>query len=224
MLHFSYLCADNKNSSAASSDPLPEAKDSERAFRIGIGTRPFTDEKPAPSLDHAGDIQLSAISAAQRGRSGLFHGRAFHPERVNLCMARDWRRVCEDQHERKCEFPALEIEDSVSTASPQELPVIDGRRMCLRRLPEGSRYIALSYCWPRVNTFVTSKSTVMELFTPGSLRERRNSFRLFKMLFTASMNSVNNTYGSMRYALSKMMRNTKVLKYNRWIMFTDLRS
>ena len=168
---FSYFYAGNRGSNAAALDSLFEARDSQRAYRIGIGARAPTDGRAVPYLDHAGDIQLSAISAAQYGMSGLCHGRVINSERANMVMARDWLSECESNHKQKCSLPAMEIGESASPASPRDLLVIDVLRMCLCQMPYGSRYIALSYCWPKVNIFVTTKSVKEDMFIPGALRD-----------------------------------------------------
>ena len=168
---FSYLYAENTNSNAASVDSLLKARDAQQAYRIGIGARAPTDGQTVPYLDHAGDIQLSAISAVQDGMSRLCHGRVINSERANMVMARDWLSECESNHKHKCSLPAMEIGESASPASPRDLLVIDVLRMCLCQMPHGSRYIALSYCWPKVNTFVTTKTVKEELFIPGALED-----------------------------------------------------
>ena len=176
---FSYLYADNRGQNAASVDSLFEARDSQQAYRIGIGTRAPTDGRAVPYLDHAGDIQLSAISAAQFGMPRLFHGRGINSERANMCMARDWLSECESHHKQKCSLPAMGIGEPASP-SPRDLLVIDVLRMCLCQMPHGSRYIALSYCWPKVNNFVTTKSVKEELFIPGALED--NEERLIQTI------------------------------------------
>ena len=168
---FSYLYADNGGSNAAALDSLIDARDSQRAYRIGIGARAPTDGRAVPYLDHAGDIQLSANSAAQYGMSRLYHGRVINSERANMGMARHWLSECESHHKQKCSLPAMEIGGSASPASPRDLLLIDVLRMNLCQMPCGSRYIALSYCWPKGNTFVTTKSTKEELFIPGALSD-----------------------------------------------------
>ncbi len=168
---FSYLYADNRGSNAASVDSLFVGRDSQRAYRIGIGPRAPTDRQAVRNLDHAGDIQLSAISAAQYGMSRLCHGRIINSDRLNMGMARDWLTECENHHKQKCSLPAMTIRASASPASPRDLLVVDVLRMCLCQMPHGSRYIALSYCWPKVNTFVTTKSMKEELSIPGALRD-----------------------------------------------------
>ena len=178
---FSYLYADNRGSNTASVDSLVGSKDLQRAYRIGIGARAPTDGRAVPYLDHAGDIQLSAISAAQYGMSRLFHGRAIHSERVYMGLARDWLIECESHHKQKCSLPAMAIGGPASPAGPRDLLVVDVLRMCLCQMPQGSRYIALSYCWPpNANTFVTTKSMKEELSVPGALRD--NEMKLIQTI------------------------------------------
>ena len=131
-------------------------------------------------LLHEGDIQLSAVSAAQHGMPRLCHGRVLNSERVSMAMAREWLGECEIHHKQKCSLPNMVFEGSASLPGPRDLLVVDVRRMNLCRVPHRSRYIALSYCWPKVNTFVTTKSNVTELYIPGALRD--NEERIFQVI------------------------------------------
>ena len=171
---FSYLYADNRGSNAATVDSVSEKRDSQQAYRIGIGFRDLFHSfvplgKPFPHI--AGDIQLSAISAVQCGMPRLCHGRVFKTERVDMGMASDWLSECENHHKQKCALPDMAAGDSASPAGPQDLLVVDVLLMNLCRMPHGSRYMTLSYCWPKVNTFVTTKSNVTELYIPGALKD-----------------------------------------------------
>ena len=170
---FSYLYADNRGSNAASVDSLVGSTEFLRAYRIGIGARVLIDGEVVQYFKHVGDIQLSAISAAQHSMPGLFHGRVFDPRCVNMAMARDRLSECETHHQQKCLLPDLLSGASVTPASPRDLLVVDVLLMNLCRMPHGSRYIALSYCFPKVNTFVTTKSMVTKLFIPGALRDNK---------------------------------------------------
>lgn len=147
-----------------------ERDDTQRAYRIGVGPICPSDDTGLTS-DHVGHIQLSAISAIQYGMSRLFHGRVFNSERVDMGMARNWLDECETHHKQKCTLPDMTIGGSATPAGPRDLLVVDVLRMNLCRMPRGSRYIALSYCWPKVNAFVTTKSNVTELYIPGALKD-----------------------------------------------------
>jgi hypothetical protein len=146
----------------------------ETAYRISIGTRIPTDTA-TPYLDHAGDIQLSATTAAKIGKDRLFHGRDIDPARVNISLARDWLSLCETQHGQLCEVPAFESKDAPPTIAPKDIFVLDVHDMCLCPLPQGGRYVALSYCWSDKITFVTTRSTVVELLKPGSLKGKMSN-------------------------------------------------
>ena len=163
---FSYLYADNRGSNTASVDSLGGSKGLQRAYRIRIGAL------AVPYLSHWGDIELLATSAVRHGISGTFHGRVFNSERVNIGLVRDWLIECESHHKQKCSLPGMAIGKSASPDSPRDILVVDVLRMCLCQMPHGSRYIALSYCWPKVNTFVTTKSMKNELSSPGALRDK----------------------------------------------------
>lgn len=164
---FSYLYADNSGSNAALVDSLSKEKDSQRAYRIRIGVVAPGDEI-APIIYQVGNIQLSATSAAQHGMPRFCHGRVLNPKRANIGLARDWLNECETHHKQRCSLP----DDAIGgSAPPRDLLVVDVLRMNLCRMPPGSRYIALSYCWPKVNTFVTTKSIVTELYNPGALSD-----------------------------------------------------
>lgn len=186
---FSYLYVDNEGSNAASVDSIPEERNSQRAYRIGIAvraprySRAMTYSHQQYFKDHAGDIQLSAISATKYGMPRLCYGRALSLERVNMGMARDWLSECETHHKEYCSLPDMAMGGSTSPAGPRDLLVVDVLQMNLCRMPHGSRYIALSYCWPKVNTFVTTKSNVTELYIPGALRD--NEERIFQAIHDA---------------------------------------
>ena len=171
---FSYLYADNMRPHNMPAASLFEERDSQRAqqqaHRIGIGLRAPTVGPEVRFGPQPGVIQLSAISAAKYGMPRRFHGRVFNSERVDMDMARNWLSECETDHKELCSFPDMAIGGSASPAGPQDLLVVDVLRMNLCRMPHGSRYIALSYCWPKVNTFITTRSNVTELYNPGALR------------------------------------------------------
>jgi hypothetical protein len=168
---FSYLCADNNGLDPLSSVSKADHSISERAYRIGIGTRVPTD-KAIPYLDHAGDIQLSASSAAKMKKGVMFYGSAIDPSRVNMKLARDWLTRCEVQHGQFCELPAIDYKAAMPLEPPRDLLVIDVQSMCLCQLPLGSRYIALSYCWPTKGALVTTQTTLNEFLVAESLTKK----------------------------------------------------
>lgn len=170
---YSYSYADNGEFDPTSAQFM-ESSVSEKVNRIGIGVRAPT-ATTIPYLDHAGDIQLLATSAAKVGKSSLFYGRVIDPMRVKISLIQQWLSLCENQHGRLCETPAFEPEDASPTVPPKDLLVVDVQGMCLCLLPEGRRYIALSYCWPNKVTFVTTQTIFAELFDTGSLKGKMAS-------------------------------------------------
>jgi Heterokaryon incompatibility protein (HET) len=169
---YSYLYAENKGYDGASSVSLPKTKNSQQVYRIGIATCPPTDPPSNTHVKQAGDIQLSASSVSCLGKGSLFHGRALDSGRANIRLAREWLDLCKSEHGEICECPAIELKDAISPASPKDLLVIDVRRMCLFQMPEGSRYLALSYRWPTRDVFKTTEATLPELLIAGSLEAK----------------------------------------------------
>jgi len=157
---YSYLYADND----------PDTADSQKAFRIGIATRVGEEGNCMPS-DHSGDIQLLAEDALRICGSQLFHGRLIGREKVDVDLPRRWLSYCEREHREFCETPSLMF-DSPPIPEPQDLLVIDVRRQCICHLPQGSRYVALSYCWPTGDTFKLTRANLNELLEGGSLTNR----------------------------------------------------
>lgn len=138
----------------------------ENTYRIGISSRTRQLGNLRPE-DHLGDIQLSANDAQRLFSSGLFYGRILNPGRIAPGLPKIWLSICEHEHGLRCELPA-----GPTTQRPTELLAIDIHRQCICRLPEGSRYIALSYCWPIQNTFTLTKGNMNELFQSSILQEK----------------------------------------------------
>jgi hypothetical protein len=144
-------------------DKDPDGADSQKAYRIGISTR-VGDEDDCIPADPEGDIQLLAEDAMHLDMSPLFYGRMIHPDRVDIELTRQWLRLCENEHREHCK--------SADVEEPQQLLAIDVRRQCLCYLPQGSRYLALSYCWPISPTFMLTRIVLNGLLESGSLRSK----------------------------------------------------
>lgn len=170
---YSYVCASNDGNPLGIEAPQIRPQPSSKAYRIGIGLRSPQD-RIVSFLDHAGDIQLSGTSAAKMGQPDLFHGRVMDSSRVNVSLAGSWLNLCEVQHGQKCEVPAFNLEDASPDATPDDLLVLDVHQMCLYHMPQGKRYVALSYCWPEnmAGNFLTNQSALIDLFQPGSLAKQ----------------------------------------------------
>ena len=176
---YSYLFASNDGSVYKTDAPQITPPVCPRTYRIGIGVRRPQDPI-MPLWDLAGHIQLSSLSATERGMHSLFHGRLLDFAKIDLSLVRSWLRSCEFQHCQKCELPALDLENASPDPFPDDLMVIDVQDMCLYRLPPGNRYVALSYCWPenKAQVFLTTLSNVVELLQPGSFRKHQSRFSL----------------------------------------------
>lgn len=154
---YSYLYAENKTRGTIL----------QKAYPIGIATQ--LNEKDRSSVEeHAGDIQLLAEDAERISGSKLFYGRGVDAARVDLKLLRFWLSYCEIVHGRRCEFPNF-TGDGHLNQKPQGILVIDVKRLCLCHLPQESRYVALSYRWPTIDTFLLPEDALDDLLQPQSL-------------------------------------------------------
>lgn len=149
----------------------PSKTDSETANRIGIATRVAKGYRPYLPEDHAGDIQLLAEDAPRINKAKLFHGRVVDVAKLDMELARNWLRCCEREHGELCENPSSTMMNDRST-QPRSLMVVDVKRLCICRLPPGSRYVCLSYCWPIAKAFMLTQATLSELLGAKSLARR----------------------------------------------------
>jgi hypothetical protein len=70
--------------------------------------------------------------------------RIFDPDWISISLIPAWLEKCEAWHE--------ECKRQLECSKPlPPLRAIDVKRQCLVQIPEGSKYIALSYCWGRVS-------------------------------------------------------------------------
>ena len=140
--------------------------ESTKAFRIGIATQ-MKGEGPCTREERAGDIQLLATDARKAGLSELFYGRIVSTK-IDLGLPRSWIRICEREHGTLCE----ESNTETTSTSPQDLILIDVKRMCLCYPSQQPRYVALSYCWPMTDAFQLSRDTLSEMLEAGSIGRR----------------------------------------------------
>lgn len=150
----------------AESDPL--SANSQRAYRIGIASKTENGTHFRPT-SHIGDIQLLAKDATRLFEQELFYGRFIHTEKLRIEQVRGWLSHCERDHKDFCESP---IPKSLTDADPQDLLAIDVKRECICYLPMGSKYVALSYCWPVGKHLLLRKANRHELFNSGSLAKK----------------------------------------------------
>ena len=156
---YSYCFADNN----------PDDIRSPKAFRIGIATQ-MKGEGPCAQKERAGDIQLFATDARKAGLSEMFHGR-FVSIKIDIELCRSWVDYCEREHGELCEEPNAET-GSYTTKTPQDLILIDVKRMCLCYAEHPVRYVALSYCCPANQVFRLSQSILSEMLGADSIKRK----------------------------------------------------
>ena len=199
----------------------PSETESETASRIGIATRVSEGLFSSPE-DHAGDIQLLAEDAPQISRSKLFHGRIVDAAKLDMELARSWLRCCELKHGKLCENPRPMVNEC--SMQPYGHMVIDVKRLCICHLPQGSRYVCLSYCWPIEETFTLTQATLSELLGPRSLERRMQELphtdpRRNSMCFRTRRDV---SLGLTPFASFRTTRTINDIKYLKWIEFTLL--
>lgn len=156
-------------------DNDPSKANSQKSCRIGLGSR-VADDTFHPAFDHQGEIQLLAQDAVPLFGSELFYGRTLHHEKVDIGLVRDWISRCENNHGNLCLSPLFS--ENPNSTGPQDLLAIDITRRCICHLPEGARYVALSYVWPVGDVFTLRKANCAQLFQPGSIASFLKSFPL----------------------------------------------
>jgi Heterokaryon incompatibility protein (HET) len=107
------------------------------------------------------------LVAPRTGGKGLFLGRPLHSVKTDAALIRRWILYCEVSHGDACKSQTQGIPLSKSFFG-----VIDVTEMCLTKLPDGARYIALSYTWGQGgHHFKTTALNVRDHLKPGGLRK-----------------------------------------------------
>ncbi|CAK7203184.1 hypothetical protein SEUCBS139899_005915 [Sporothrix eucalyptigena] len=94
---------------------------------------------------------------------------------IDFDVVRRWLKLCNDHHGSTCrvnpllELNALKRDHTHPADEMPEFRCIDVARMCLKRIPSGTPYAALSYVWGRRSFYCTKRAVVDELEQPGSL-------------------------------------------------------
>lgn len=146
---------------------------SAKAYRIGIATQ-MKEEGACACEEHAGDIQLLATDARNLGLSELFHGRSVDTAKLDMELPQSWISHCEREHKELCE----KTEAKTLQTAPQDLVLIDVKRLCLCYPPQIPRYVALSYCWPTSDVFRLRQSILSEMLEIGSIERRMTELPL----------------------------------------------
>lgn len=158
---YSYCCGNNTH---------PDYQVDSKAYRVSVAI--------AAGSDFDGDyrmaeIQLLGEDAVKLGLSPVFQGRKLLRPDFDMSLARKWLETCESKHGPLCDTPGREVEDRVPPLQPTELLAIDLGKMCVCCLPEGSRYAALSYCWPGDRHYLTlTQTSFLELFKEDAFAMR----------------------------------------------------
>ncbi|KAI9711723.1 MAG: hypothetical protein M1820_001867 [Bogoriella megaspora] len=150
----------------------------DRALRLAVSTLHPDKTSDRDHLfmrrAHAGDIQLSASSAESLGLNPRFYGRRILSSGVDLAIAKRWLDVCEMKHGSLCNQPGLQYTDPFETEQPRGLTVINVNRLCLQALPPDSRYVALSYCWPKEPGLVNRRTIQESLYSDSVFYDADN--------------------------------------------------
>ena len=95
---------------------------------------------------------------------GLFLGRTIESARINPALIQKWVNLCINTHGNICSR-----QSSSNTPPPSYFGVVDVTKMCLTALPEGAKYLALSYVWGKAKYFNTRLSNVQRLRIHGGV-------------------------------------------------------
>lgn len=111
-------------------------------------------------------IQMLLDDDPLRAYRGPFDFRMREPqgEKFDMALARGWLERCQKEHGSLCSAPGENPEQSVLPPQPAALLAIDLDHMCICSMPFGSRFIALSYCWPVKQYLVHLKLNSKEFF------------------------------------------------------------
>lgn len=82
-----------------------------------------------------------------------------NPDRIDFGWIRERMQLCDERDVGKLDY-----------RHGIEIRVIDVHRMCLASIPDGARYVTLSYTWGRVKQFVLTKKNESSLWYDGSLQ------------------------------------------------------
>lgn len=139
-----------------------------------VGSRPCTRRirlrwRVDENLFDLGEIfdTYVVLVAPRNGGKGLFLGRPLYSVKTDAALIRRWVQYCEVSHGDACKS-----QTQGNPLSKSFFGVIDVTEMCLAKLPDGARYIALSYTWGQGgHHFKTTAANVRDHLKPGVLRK-----------------------------------------------------
>jgi hypothetical protein len=111
------------------------------------------------------------MSGRTAGRD-LFLGRSIESVKPDAALIQRWITFCEDFHGDMCKSKTTQL-----PLSKAFFGVVDVKDMCLTRLPENGRYIALSYTWGKdLQPFQTKKKDIKGHLAVGGMRKWISTF------------------------------------------------
>jgi hypothetical protein len=137
-------------------------------LRIAISTSHGTQTSRLPWREHVGDLQLMQNSAKQLGLECLGYGKEML-QIPDAGLPREWLDECLNDHGLLCSQPGSGSDQELSIRRPSLLRVIDVKERRLVELPDGSHYIALSYCWPRKPGLTNTRASKIDFGEKGSI-------------------------------------------------------
>lgn len=130
-----------------------------------------------PELDLPGSSSIHCIQLVdERDTTTFLRGRVLADE-VDIVMIKGWLDSCEREHGTRCSTTPFGSSSSQNYTGT--LLVIDVHQQCLIQLPDGQKYVALSYVWGPANWPRTMTSNL-------NLYKKVNFFRNEKLPKTIS--------------------------------------
>lgn len=87
-------------------------------------------------------------------------------------VLKSWMRTCEETHGQECE--ASLVPPELMKERKNVLRAIDVQRWCVTEVPEGARFVALSYLWGKdFKQLFTTSENLARLSTPNALRHEK---------------------------------------------------
>ncbi|PVI00628.1 hypothetical protein DM02DRAFT_562728 [Periconia macrospinosa] len=121
-----------------------------------------------------GYIQLLKDDAKILGLSSHFRARVPTEVGFDMTKARTWLEICRTGHEGFCSTSGQKPNEQTPSPQPRDLIAIDLINMSLCHMPQGSDFIALSYCWPATPYLTLKRANNQELFKKDALLNHMN--------------------------------------------------
>ena len=170
--HLAYLALDTKSNKIPDDAVVTMSSFCYAKSRSGS----VTDEGDAYSIrikskvglgsgELGGQIHLLASDAHVLGISTDFLARVPQEAGFDMKLACKWLDICRTIYTSVCNTPAPQ---------PSDLLAIDLDTMSICCMPQGSEYVALSYCWPAEPYLTLNRANREKLSQKGALRGMKN--------------------------------------------------